>query len=99
MTANTVDKAIPPAIDPQEFRRLGHELVELVADYLDGSLPRRDRKRFESHIRGCENCSTYVEQIRMTIELAGAVTEESIDPRAREALLEAFRGWKRSRPA
>jgi len=25
-----------PAIDPQEFRRLGHELVDLVTDYLDG---------------------------------------------------------------
>jgi anti-sigma factor RsiW len=75
------------------------ELVELVTDYLDGKLARRDRKRFESHIRGCENCSTYVEQIRMTIELAGRVTEDSIDPRARDALLDAFRGWKQSRPA
>ena len=26
--------AKPPAIDPEEFRRLGHELVDLVTDYL-----------------------------------------------------------------
>lgn len=26
----------PPAMDPQEFRRLGHELVDLVTDYLGG---------------------------------------------------------------
>jgi anti-sigma factor RsiW len=75
------------------------ELVELVTDYLDGNLSRRDRRRFESHIRGCENCSTYVEQIRTTIELAGRITAESIDPRARDALLDAFRGWKQSRLA
>ena len=72
------------------------ELVELVTDYLEGNLSRRDRKRFESHLRGCETCSTYVEQIRMTIEVAGRITVESIDPRARDALLDAFRGWRQS---
>jgi anti-sigma factor RsiW len=76
-----------------------HELVELVTDYLEGNLSRADRRRFKSHIRGCGNCSTYVEQIRMTIEAAGRLTEDSIDPRAREELLEAFRGWRRSRTA
>src|SRR5712692_9762332 len=29
-------KAKAPAIDPEEFRRLGHELVDLVTDYLAG---------------------------------------------------------------
>ena len=40
------------------------ELVELVTGYLEGSLRRRDRRRFEAHIRGCEHCTTYVEQMR-----------------------------------
>ena len=74
------------------------ELVELVTAYLEGDLSRRDRKRFEAHISGCEHCSTYVEQIRMTIEVSGRITEESIDSRARDALLEAFRGWEHGRP-
>ena len=29
------------------------ELVELVTDYLEGALPRRDRGRFEAHIAQC----------------------------------------------
>jgi len=33
---STVDKTTPPKIDPEHFRRLGHELVDLVSDYLAG---------------------------------------------------------------
>jgi aromatic-L-amino-acid/L-tryptophan decarboxylase len=33
MTANT-EKTSPPALDPEHFRRLAHDAVDLVADYL-----------------------------------------------------------------
>ena len=75
------------------------ELVELVTAYFEGDLSRRDRRRFERHIGGCENCSAYVEQMRLTIDASGRLTEEDIDPAAREELLAAFRGWKETRPA
>ena len=45
------------------------QAVELVTDYLEGSLSRRDRRRFEAHLRACPNCSAYLEQIRATIAL------------------------------
>ena len=70
------------------------ELVELVTAYFDGSLSRSDRRRFRAHIRGCVNCTAYVEQMRVMIEATGQLTEEDIDPAAREELLAAFRGWK-----
>lgn len=73
------------------------ELVELVTAYFDGSLPRSDRRRFRAHIRGCVNCTAYVEQMRVMIEATGQLTEEDIDPAAREELLDAFRGWKDQR--
>ncbi len=73
------------------------ELVELVTAYFDGSLSRRDRRRFERHIGGCDNCSAYVEQMRLVIEASGRLTEDDIDPAEREELLEAFRGWKAAR--
>lgn len=75
------------------------ELVELVTAYLDDALPRRDRKRFEAHIGACEHCTAYLEQFRQTIAATGSLTEEQIEPAAREELLEAFRGWKRERTA
>ena len=70
------------------------ELVELVTDYFEGALSRRDRRRFERHIAGCDGCRTYVEQMRLTSQALGGLTEETISPEARDALLHAFRDWK-----
>jgi anti-sigma factor RsiW len=70
------------------------ELVELVTDYFEGALSGRDRRRFESHIAGCDGCRTYVEQMRVTSRALGGLTEETISREAREALLHAFRDWK-----
>jgi anti-sigma factor RsiW len=73
------------------------ELVELVTAYLDGSLSRRDRRRFEAHISGCEHCTEYVEQMRETIAATGRLTEDDIDPEVRDELLAVFQGWSESR--
>jgi anti-sigma factor RsiW len=73
------------------------ELVELVTAYFDGSLSRSDRRRFERHIRGCEHCTAYLEQMRLVIEATGRLTEEDIGPGAREELLDAFRDWRDQR--
>ena len=70
------------------------QAVELVTDYLEGSLSRRDRRRFETHLRACPNCTAYVEQIRMTIALTGAVEPEDLTPEARADLTELFRRWR-----
>jgi anti-sigma factor RsiW len=71
------------------------ELVELVTDYFEGSLSRRDRKRFDRHIAGCDGCTAYLEQFRETIRLTGSLREEELDPVARDALLVEFRSWQR----
>jgi anti-sigma factor RsiW len=74
------------------------ELVELVTAYFDGSLSRRDRRRFDAHIRGCEHCTAYLEQMRLLIAATGRLTEEDIPTDARDELLAAFRGWSQERP-
>ena len=71
------------------------ELVELVTDYLDGSLSRRDRARFEAHIAGCPNCTRYLEQFRETIRLTGTLRESDVSPEAEATLLAQFEAWKR----
>ena len=71
------------------------ELVELVTDYLEGALPSEERARFELHLVYCRGCDVYVEQMRETLRIAGRLSEESLEPEARESLLAAFRGWKR----
>jgi anti-sigma factor RsiW len=69
------------------------ELVELVTDYLEGALSPADRERFDRHIAGCDGCTTYLEQMRTTIRLAGRLRPEDISPDAGAALLRSFRGW------
>jgi anti-sigma factor RsiW len=73
------------------------ELVELVTAYLDGSLSRSQRRRFRAHISGCDHCTAYVEQMRLMIEATGTLTEDDLEPAAREELLAAFRGWNDER--
>jgi anti-sigma factor RsiW len=73
------------------------EVVELVTDYLEGALDERDRERFERHLGGCDGCTAYLEQMRLTLRLAGRLEPEAIDPAFRERLVAAFRGWEEER--
>ncbi len=69
------------------------ELVEVVTEYLEGAMPRRDRRRFERHLKECPWCARYLEQVREVIRTLGRLTEETIPPGARDHLLVAFRDW------
>jgi predicted anti-sigma-YlaC factor YlaD len=71
------------------------ELVELVTDYLEGTLARDERVRFDEHLAGCSACRTYLDQFREMIELTGRLSDDDLAPTAREALLERFAEWKR----
>jgi anti-sigma factor RsiW len=70
------------------------QVVELVNDYLEGVLSRRDRKRFERHLRACPNCTAYLEQMRVTVATVGRITPDDLSPEAREEFIGLFRAWK-----
>jgi predicted anti-sigma-YlaC factor YlaD len=72
------------------------ELVELVTDYLEGTLPAHERVRFEDHLAICPGCGNYLDQMRRTIQMVGALKEEAIPDDAKEQLLRAFRAWKQA---
>lgn len=71
------------------------ELVELVTEYLEGSLPDEVRARMERHLAGCDGCTHYLEQMRQTIRLTGQVREENLSPAQRDDLLRLFRDWQK----
>ena len=73
------------------------ELVEVITDYIEGTLPEHDRRRFEQHLGECPGCVNYLEQMGETIQALGELPEESIQPQAREELLRAFRAWRAAR--
>jgi anti-sigma factor RsiW len=70
------------------------QAVELVTDYLEGSLSRRDRRRFEAHVKACPNCANYLEQIKVTIALTGAIGVDDLTAEAKEDLTELYRRWR-----
>lgn len=72
------------------------ELVELVTEYLEGTLSPAERTRFEAHLKICDGCSRYLEHMRRTIRLVGKLSEETIAPEAEQALLQVFRNWKKN---
>jgi predicted anti-sigma-YlaC factor YlaD len=80
----------------QEDQRLTcGELVEIITEYLEGALSPVERARFDAHLDMCEGCRVYLDQMRLTIRAVGRLREEAISPQAKEALLGAFRTYKR----
>ena len=73
------------------------DLVELVTEYLEGALPPDDLARLEAHLAGCEGCTRYLAQLRITIRLTGMLQEDDLPAKGREELLAAFRAWRDGR--
>lgn len=67
------------------------ELVELVTDYLEGALPAREQRAIEHHLAQCDGCSAYLEQMRETRRLTGALRADDLPEAGVDALLAAFR--------
>jgi anti-sigma factor RsiW len=72
------------------------ELVELVTEYLEGTLPEEARTQMDRHLAGCDGCTNYLEQMRQTIRLTGHVREENLSLGQRNDLLRLFRDWKKT---
>ena len=73
---------------------LCRDAVELVTDYLEGTLSRASRRRFEHHLAGCPHCTEYLAQIRATIQLTGKVDPEDFSPEMRTELITLYRRWQ-----
>jgi anti-sigma factor RsiW len=70
------------------------EVVELMTDYLEGALSVHDRARFEEHIAGCDGCTAYLAQLRITMSAVGRLANEPMPEPVERELLNAFRTWK-----
>jgi anti-sigma factor RsiW len=80
------------ASDPLTCR----ELVELVTEYYEGALSAADRNRFEEHVMSCPPCRAHLEQMQQTLRVLGRIPEEAVSADAEQALVTAFRSWKRA---
>ncbi len=73
------------------------QAVALMTDYLDGALSQDDRDLVEAHLGECESCAEHLRQIRITVTVTGRISENDLDPAAREDLMDLYRRWRRDR--
>jgi anti-sigma factor RsiW len=70
------------------------QAVELVSDYLEGTLSRSDRRRYETHLAGCPHCTEYLAQMRKTIQLTGTLTPDDLTPQMQDDFIALYRQWR-----
>jgi anti-sigma factor RsiW len=70
------------------------QAVELVTDYIEGSMSRADRRRFEAHLSSCPHCTAYLTQMRSTIQLTGRLRSEELPSDVREELISLYSQWR-----
>jgi anti-sigma factor ChrR (cupin superfamily) len=68
-------------------------MVELITDYLEGSLSWRERRRFGAHLSGCDHCTEFLRQIHTTIALTGSLAADDLSPVRQSELLALFQRW------
>lgn len=72
------------------------DFVELVTDYLDGSMPLWTRIRFQLHLGLCLGCHVYLKQMKQSIETLGRLPSDPPPSELRDQLIERFRSWKQA---
>jgi anti-sigma factor RsiW len=69
------------------------EMVELITDYIEGSLSWSQRRRFEAHLSGCDHCTEFLRQMHTTIMFTAALTDDDLSPVPQNELLALFQRW------
>ncbi len=71
------------------------EVVELVAEYLDGAMSAEDTARLEQHFHACTWCAVYVDQLKLTAraldQLSAATPPATDESGSRARLLASFK--------
>ena len=70
------------------------QAIELVTDYLEGTLSPRDRRRFEAHLEACDGCEEYLRQVATTVRVLGMVQPEDLEPETRRGLIDLYNQFR-----
>ena len=73
-----------------------NEVVEVVTEYLEGAMAEDDRARFEAHLQRCQDCRTYLEQMKEVIALTGSI-EVDVPPQLTLKLQRLVAAWAKGR--
>lgn len=67
------------------------DVVELLNDYLDGTMLGAEREEVDRHLVTCPGCVAYLRQLRLTVGLSARVEEQDVPAPVMDELLQAFR--------
>jgi anti-sigma factor RsiW len=70
------------------------EAVELVTAYMDGTLSRTDRRRFERHLADCPHCTEYLAQMGATVRLTGRLESDGLPAEVRDGFSDLYQRWR-----
>ncbi len=62
------------------------ELVDLLVDYLDGTLDPVTTRELERHLEGCEACLNFIKTYKATTAWVGEVTYEEMPEELKDRL-------------
>jgi anti-sigma factor RsiW len=74
------------------------QLVELLSDHLERTLPADERARVVAHLSTCGGCTAALEQLRETVRVAGSLEEPAVEEPERERVRQVFRRWLEATP-
>ena len=63
------------------------ECMDLLADYVDGALPREQAELLEWHIEGCAPCVAFVNTYKGTVDAAKRLRQTTLPPELRDKLI------------
>jgi len=75
------------------------QIAELLADYLDGTLPKQMRELIEWHIEGCGPCVAFINTYRGTVHAARKLHDADIPAELRQRLLAVLRAQRPPAPS
>jgi anti-sigma factor RsiW len=68
------------------------ECFDLLADYVDGTLPAHQAELLEWHLEGCAPCVAFVNTYRGTVDAARRLRQVSIPPELHRKLVAFLKG-------
>jgi anti-sigma factor RsiW len=66
------------------------QVVEIMADYLEGALSEDDSRRLRRHLDTCPGCTEYLQQLRTVAGSLRGLTEDSFPAEMRDGLIADF---------
>ena len=75
------------------------QIAELLADYLDGTLPKPTRELIDWHIEGCGACVAFLNTYRGTVHAARKLRDADIPAELRQRLLTVLRAQRPPAPS